>query len=119
MSKTTQNKKQYNDKSNNMLPNSKLNGIIIMVNKIMKTVNYNNMELNKICNDNWKKRSQKYLLALECFLDKAQSIKDENLKREIIMQMLKCDKELTDLAEEIFAEKYNIGIKDGQNNNKD
>ena len=48
---------------------------------MINTVNNINMEFNKICKDNWKKRSQKYLLELECFLDKAQSIKDEELRK--------------------------------------
>ena len=63
---------------------------------------------------NWKKKSQKYLLELECFLDKAQSIKDDNLRNEIIIQMLKCDNELTILAEQIFDEKYSKGLEEGK-----
>ena len=63
---------------------------------------------------NWKKKSQKYLLELECFLDKAQSIKDDNLRNEIIIQMLKCDNELTLLAEEIFKEEYSKGFLEGK-----
>lgn len=58
----------------------------------------------------WKKRSPKYLLELEAFLDKASQIKDERLQKEIICQMLKCDNELSILAEKIFNEKYNEGI---------
>ena len=65
-------------------------------------------------NENWKKKSQKYLLELECFLDKAQSIKDDNLRNEIIIQMLKCDNELTILAEQIFDEKYSKGLEEGK-----
>lgn len=82
---------------------------------MINTVNNINMEFNKICKDNWKKRSQKYLLELECFLDKAQSIKDEELRKEIIIQMLKCDKELSNMAEKIFEEKYNSGLEKGKN----
>ena len=74
----------------------------------MKNVNNTNMHIN------WKNRSEKYLLELECFLDKAQSIKDEGLRKEIIIQMLKCDKELTNLAEKIFIEKYNSGLEEGK-----
>ena len=74
----------------------------------------NNIDVDNICESNWKAKSKKYLLELECFLDKAESIKDENLKREIIIQMLKCDKELTLAAEKIFEEKYNLGIIKGK-----
>ena len=74
----------------------------------MKSVNNTNMH------NNWKNRSKKYLLELECFLDKAQSIKDDALRNEIIIQMLKCDKELTNLAEKIFMEKYNSGLEEGK-----
>ena len=66
---------------------------------------------------NWKKRSKKYLIELEHFLDMAESIKDEDLRRNVIIQMLKCDDELTKLAEKIFEEKYNEGIEIGKNTN--
>ena len=68
-------------------------------------VNNKNMEDNLVNNNSWKKRSQNYLIELERFLDKAQAIKDENLRKEIIIQMLKCDKELTIIAEKIFEKK--------------
>ena len=75
------------------------------------------MKLNKYNEKNWKLKSKKYLLELEKFLDKAESIKDEKLRKEIIMQMLKCDKELTLCAEKIFEEKYNMGIIKGKTTN--
>ena len=53
-------------------------------------------------NENWKSSSQKYLKELQAFLDKAENIDNEELRKEIIFQMLKCDKELTLLAEEKF-----------------
>ena len=58
------------------------------------------MEILK--NENWKANSQKYLKELQAFLDKAENIENEELRKEIIFQMLKCDKELTILAEEMF-----------------
>lgn len=79
-------------------------------------INTNNMQFNTN-RDNWKNRNEKYLQELECFLDKAQSIKNETLKKEIIIQMLKCDKELTKTAEKIFEEKYNLGIIKGKTAN--
>ena len=64
---------------------------------LSKTKDMENLE-----NTNWKSNSQKYLKELQAFLDKAENIKDEELRKEIIFQMLKCDNELTILAEEIF-----------------
>ncbi len=59
-------------------------------------------DMEKLENKNWKSNSQKYLKELQAFLDKAENIKDEELRKDIIFQMLKCDNELTILAEEIF-----------------
>ena len=70
----------------------------------MKLCNTNNMK--KIENENWKQVSPKYLKELQAFLDKAESIQNEELRKEIIFQMLKCDQELTILAEEMFAKYY-------------
>ena len=56
-------------------------------------------------NENWKAKSQKYLKELQAFLDKAENIENEELRKEVIFQMLKCDNELTLFAEEMF-EKY-------------
>jgi len=52
----------------------------------------------------WKEKDQKYLFELQKFLDKAENIKDEGLKQSIISQMLRCDKILTELAEEIIKD---------------
>ena len=62
----------------------------------------NNKNMDKKDNGNWKSKSQKYLKELQSFLDKADNIQDEQLKKDIIFQMLKCDNELTLLAESIF-----------------
>ncbi len=62
-------------------------------------------DMEKIEDKNWKANGQKYLRELQAFLDKVENIENEELRKEIIFQMLKCDKELTILAEEIF-EKY-------------
>lgn len=59
-------------------------------------------DMKKVENENWKASSQKYLKELQAFLDKAENIENEELKKEIIFQMLKCDNELTILAEEMF-----------------
>ena len=75
------------------------------------------MNIDEINKKNWKTSSKKYLMELEKFFDKTQSIKDEKLRKDIIIQMLKCDKELTLCAEKIFEEKYNIGIIKGKTTN--
>ncbi len=46
----------------------------------------------------WKEENKEYLSAVQKFLDKAENIKEEKLREEIIGQMLKCDKILTELA---------------------
>ncbi len=46
----------------------------------------------------WKEENRKYLNEVQKFLDKAENIKEEKLKEEIVGQMLKCDKILTELA---------------------
>lgn len=52
--------------------------------------------------ENWKSSGKKYLKELQAFLDKAENIENEELRKEIIFQMLKCDNELTMLAEGEF-----------------
>jgi len=39
---------------------------------------------------------------LQKFLDIAENIEDEELRKSIIVQMIKCDKLLTELAEEMI-----------------
>ena len=51
----------------------------------------------------WKNKNTQYLFELQKFLDIADNIKNENLRKDVIAQMLKCDKRLTQLAEEIFS----------------
>ena len=52
----------------------------------------------------WKMKNKEYLLELQRFLDKADNIKNEELKNDIISQMLKCDKVLTRIAQERIEE---------------
>ena len=63
-------------------------------------------KIENLKKENWKANSQKYLKELQAFLDKAENIQNEELKKEIIFQMLKCDNELTILAEEKFKDFY-------------
>lgn len=63
-------------------------------------------EIGKNTNNfpDWKMKNKEYLTELQCFLDRADNIKDEELKNDIIKQMLKCDKILTKIAEEKIEE---------------
>lgn len=65
-----------------------------------------NKEMNNF--PDWKMKNKEYLLELQRFLDKADNIENEELKNDIISQMLKCDKVLTKIAQEIIEEN---GIK--------
>ena len=58
-----------------------------------------------IKNSNWKNLNKEYLFELQKFLDLADNIDNEKLRQEIINQMLKCDKCLTNIAE-IILKKY-------------
>lgn len=49
---------------------------------------------------NWKFENKQYLRELTKFMDLTEQIKDQELKEQIITQMLKCDMELTKFAEE-------------------
>lgn len=76
----------------------------------------NMKKIENIKKENWKADSQKYLKELQAFLDKAENIQNEELKKEVIFQMLKCDNELTVLAEEKFKELYLQGKKNLKEN---
>ncbi len=70
-------------------------------------LNTNNKKMN--INNEWKNKNKEYLKELQSFLDKADNIENEKLKRDIIIQMLKCDKQLTLIAEQQFNKYYNLG----------
>ena len=65
----------------------------------------------------WKEENKKYLIEIQKFLDKADNIKDEKLKESIIYQMLRCDKILTEISEEMFKIYYEEVKKETLNNN--
>ena len=50
----------------------------------------------------WKNEDEIYLFELQKFLDIVENVENEELRKEIIGQMLKCDKRVTQLAETIF-----------------
>lgn len=57
---------------------------------------------NLIQNNNWKNKNEQYLFELQKFMDLADNIENENLRKLIIAQMLKCDKCLTSIAEKMI-----------------
>lgn len=65
-----------------------------------------NEEINNFID--WKMRNKEYLVELQRFLDKVENIENEELKNDIIKQMLKCDRVLTKIAQEKIDE---CGIK--------
>ena len=52
--------------------------------------------------NNWKNKNEQYLFELQKFMDLADNIENENLRKLIIAQMLKCDKRLTIIAERMI-----------------
>ena len=60
------------------------------------------MDKKLIEKNRWKNKNSQYLFELQKFLDLADNIEDENLKKLIISQMLKCDKCVTNIAEKMF-----------------
>lgn len=68
-------------------------------------------------NRSWKEKNKKYLAELQIFLDSAENIQDEKLKKALVGQMLKCDSILTELAENRFKDFYKIGYRKGRWNN--
>ncbi len=65
----------------------------------------NKNELNNEINHNWKFEDKNYIKELTKFLDITEQIKDEELREEIIGQMLRCDMELTIYAEKKMMDK--------------
>ena len=74
---------------------------------MVKYKNNINMKIEK----DWKMQSKEYLIEIQKFLDKVDNIESETLRKEIIIQMLRCDEELTKIAEEKFQEYYEQGKK--------
>lgn len=53
----------------------------------------------------WKNNNQQYLFELQKFLDIADNVEEEDLRKLIIYQMLKCDRCLTKIAEKMLKKK--------------
>lgn len=61
------------------------------------------LNLEEILKDHeWKNKNQKYILDLDKFFDLVDNVKQECLRRQIRTQMIRCDKNITKMAEEIF-----------------
>lgn len=60
------------------------------------------MDKNILEKNKWKNKNSQYLFELQKFLDLADNIEDENLRKLIISQMLKCDRCITNIAEKMF-----------------
>ncbi len=65
-------------------------------------------------NRNWKEKNKNYLKELQNFFDKADNIEDQNLRQNIISQMLKCDNILTQIAESRFKKFYELGYNNAK-----
>ena len=57
---------------------------------------------NTPTNREWKEKNKGYLRQLQKFLDVADNIEREELRKSVIAEMLKCDMILTELAERQF-----------------
>lgn len=58
-----------------------------------------------------KKENEEYLYELQLFLDKAEKIKDDSIRKEIIIQMLKCNDALNKICENKLMDFYNKGYE--------
>lgn len=50
----------------------------------------------------WKNQNKSYLFEMQKFIDLADNIEDENLKREIINQAIRLDRCITKISEEVI-----------------
>lgn len=66
------------------------------------------MDKNILEKSKWKNKNSQYLFELQKFLDLADNIEDEKLRKAIISQMLKCDRCITNIAEEMFKKLSNL-----------
>lgn len=84
---------------------------------IMVIWNSKKIEKNKIKNINrkWKEENKQYLDELQRFFDRADNIKDIDLKQSIINQMMICDEILTKIAENKFEDFYREGYEKAKN----
>ena len=61
------------------------------------------MKVNANCNQGWKINDQNYIRELQKMFDIIENVTDEELRNRIIIQYLKCDKIITELAEKLIT----------------
>lgn len=54
--------------------------------------------------DDWKTKDNKYLKEVQKMFDIVENVEDEDLKRRIIIQYLKCDSLITELAKKMIKQ---------------
>lgn len=61
--------------------------------------------MNRIanCNQDWKTNDKNYIRELQKMFDIIENVTDEELRNRIIIQYLKCDKIITELAEKLIT----------------
>lgn len=62
------------------------------------------MNLSTEINEEWKTKDEQYLKELQKMLDIVENVKDEDLKHRIIIQYLKCDAIITELAKKMIKQ---------------
>lgn len=62
------------------------------------------MDKNLLEKGRWKNKNEQYLFELQKFFDLVDNIEDEKLRESIIRQILKYDKCVTNIAEEMFKQ---------------
>lgn len=65
----------------------------------------------------WKEKNKQYLKELQIFFDRVDNIKDKELRKSVLNQMLICDEILTKIAEEKFNDFYIEGYKKAKMDN--
>ena len=52
----------------------------------------------------WKNENKRYLFEIQKFLDLVDNVENENLRKMLIDQMIRCDRYITGMAEDIFRQ---------------
>lgn len=87
--------KKYRIKLKNIVKRKEVE--VMKLREILNKENVENKERNS--SRDWKEKNKSYLVHLQKFLDATDKIEDEEVKKHIIAQMLKCDMALTEIAE--------------------
>lgn len=62
------------------------------------------MNLSTESNEEWKTKDDQYLKELQKMLDIVENVEDEDLRYRIIIQHLKCDAIITELAKKMIKQ---------------